>query len=269
MDRRGGTRSLAAVASCLALTAVACSPADVGAVSTVASTLITTSTTVAPTTTDAPSTTTTLPTTTSTSMPDTTTTTTTAADTTSTSEVVDLTVELTDEGIQAGATWVPFGSDDDDTTAALTAILGTPSDDTGWLNSLTDGWQQFGACPSPRVRGVSWGEGSDISLQVLFTDGDTDFWIGGVEHFFTFYYSDTSEPTRLITPEGIGVGSSLGQLKAAYDPAEIEIDEAFFDPAIGFWSYDIQSWTGLWGFATGQTDAHVITSLNGGRGCGE
>lgn len=195
-------------------------------------------------------------------------TTTTLAPTTTTT-LVDADVELTDEGIQAGPTWLPFGHDDDDVVAVLSSILGPPASDTGWLDSLTDGWEQFGVCPSPNVRGVSWGEGGAISLQILFTDGDTDFWTGGVEHFFTFYYSDSAEPHGLTTPEGIGVGSSLGDLKAVYDPAKIVIDEAFFDPAIGFWSYDLLDWTGLWGFATGQTDAHAITSVNGGRGCGE
>jgi len=178
-------------------------------------------------------------------------------------------VELTDEGIQAGPAWLPFGTDDDDTVDALTTALGPPLDDSGWLDSLSEGWELFGVCPQPQVRGVSWGEGGDVSLQVLFTDGDTDFWAGGVEHFFAFYYDDSSEPRGLATPEGIGVGSSLGDLKAAYDPAEIVIEEAFFDPSVGYWSYDINTWTGLWGFATGQTDAHVITSVNGGQGCGE
>lgn len=180
-----------------------------------------------------------------------------------------MTVQLTDEGIYVGSEWYPFGSDDDETVDALTGALGTPVEDTGWLDSLTDGWDRFGVCPSPEVRGVMWGEGDDVSLQLLFTTGDSDFWTGGVEHFFAFYYSDTSQPEGLTTPEGIGVGSSLGQLQDAYDPAMIQIEEAFFDPSLGAWSYDLQGWTGLWGFATGQTDAHVITSVNGGRGCGE
>ena len=73
----------------------------------------------------------------------------------------------------------------------------------------------------------------------------------------------------MLTTEGIGIGSTLGDLKGAYDPAKIEIEEAFFDPGQGFWSYDLQSWTGLWGFATGQGEADTINSINGGRGCGE
>lgn len=256
---------IAVLLGAMALVAGACSPADEGGGSTVTST-VNTSTSLQPTTTIAP--TTTVPATPTSTAAETTTTTLAPTSTTS-APVVVTTVELSDEGIQAGSAWLPFGSDDDDTVAALTTALGPPSDDSGWLDSLTDGWEHFGVCPSPRVRGVSWGEGGGVSLQVLFTDGDTDFWSGGVEHFYSFFYSGTSAPTGLTTPEGIGVGSSLGQLKAAYDPAKIEIDEAFFDPAVGFWSYDMQNWTGLWGYATGQSDAHVITSVNGGRGCGE
>lgn len=247
-----------------AVAVAACSPSDEGAGTTTTSVM--TSSTEAPTTTTTPpSTTTTLPPTTTT-LPPTTTTTETA---TTTSEFIPLPVELTDEGIQAGPTWLPFGSDDDDTVAALTAALGPPSEDSGWLDSLEEGWQLFGVCPQPEVRGVSWGEGGGVSLQVLFTDGDTDFWSGGVQHFFAFYYSGSSEPTGLTTPEGIGVGSTLGELKAAYDPADVVIEEAFFDPTAGYWAYDVNNWTGLWGFATGQADTDVITSINGGQGCGE
>ncbi|MGB7860607.1 MAG: hypothetical protein WBM90_08930 [Acidimicrobiia bacterium] len=188
---------------------------------------------------------------------------------TTTTAPVEVAVELTDEGIQVGATWVPFGSDDDDTVTTLTSALGAPSDDSGWLDSFAEGWDRFGVCPAPRVRGVSWGTGGNISLQVLFTDGDSDFWSGGVEHFYSYYYNDSSAPSGLTTPEGIGVGSSLAQLKSAYDPTKIQIEEAFFDPSLGFWSYDLQSWTGLWGFSTGQSDTDLITSVNAGRGCGE
>lgn len=249
------------LASVMALLLAACADGDAGTETTVPATLTTTSTeatttTTAPTTTTVAETTTTVPATT-----------TTAPATTTT--MVDDTVLLSDEGLQVGADWVPFGSDDDDTIAKLTAALGAPADDTGWLDSATDGWDMFGVCPGPNVRAVSWGTGGNTSFQVMFTDADTDFWTGGVEHLYSFYYYGSSTPDDLETTEGITVGSSLGQLKAAYDPAKIEIGEAFFDPAVGYWTYDIATWTGLWGYATGQTDAHVITSINGGQGCGE
>jgi hypothetical protein len=176
---------------------------------------------------------------------------------------------LTDEGIYAGSTWLYFGYDDDDVIATVTDVIGPPSEDSGWLDSVTEGWERFGVCPSPRVRGVNWGEGDDISLQLLFTDGDTDFWAGGVEHFYSYYYFGTSAPSTLATPEGIGIGSTLGDLRTVYSPSSITIEEAFFDPSEGFWTYDMRTWTGLWGYATGTADSDTITSINAGQGCGE
>ena len=195
------------------------------------------------------------------------TTTTVAPSTTTTGS--DTTVQLTDEGIYAGSTWVYFGYDDDDTVAAVSDVLGSPSEDSGWLDSLTDGWEQFGVCPSPRVRGVSWGEDGYVAFQLMFTDGDTDFRTGGVEHFYSFHHYDTSEPSGLTTPEGIGIGSTLGDLRSVYGSESIVIEEDFFDPSLGFWSYDQRDWTVLWGFATGTSEADTITSMNGGRACGE
>ena len=167
-------------------------------------------------------------------------------------------MELTDEGVQAGDTWVHFGFDDDDATTAISAILGTPTIDSGWVDSFS----AYGTCPGTLVRGVEWDD-----FIMLFTQADTDFWSGGVPHFFAYYY--TGEIPDLQTTEGIGIGSSVEMLEAAYGGPLFTMEEAFFDPSVGAWTYDRQAWTGLWGFATGQTAAHVVTSINGGRGCGE
>jgi len=102
---------------------------------------------------------------------------------------------------------------------------------------------------------------------MLFTQADTDFWSGGVPHFFAYYY--TALPPDLLTTEGVGIGSSVEALVAAYGGPLFTMDEAFFDPSLGFWTYDQESWTGLWGYSTGQSQAHAVTSINGGQGCGE
>lgn len=190
-----------------------------------------------------------------TSPPETTTTTVPATTTT----VAPATVELTNEGIQAGAQWVHFGYDDEAAIAAVTAVLGTPTHDSGWIDAFSS---PYGVCPAPVVRGVHWG-----GLVLLFTQANTDFWSPGVPHFYAFNYTDATP--ELFTPEGIGIGSSLEMLDAAYGGPDLVIDEAWFDPSAGFWSYRSAMWTGLWGFATGQTFAHVVTSINGGQGCGE
>lgn len=218
-----------------------------------------TSTTTVPVTLTTTSTTTTVPETTTTTLAETTTTT--VPETTTTMAAPDDgRIELTDEGIRAGAQWIQFGYDDDDAVTHITGILGAPSKDTGWISPFGD----YGVCYGTKMRAVEWG-----SFITLYTNGDTDFWSGGVEHFYAYYYTDVTNPRDLRTPEGIGIGSSLGQLRAAYDPSKLVIDEAFFDPTVGFWSYDMQTWTGMWGYATGQSDVHVITSINGGQGCGE
>ncbi|HEX6300270.1 MAG TPA: hypothetical protein VF148_07385 [Acidimicrobiia bacterium] len=248
--------SVLIVAGCSADEGVVDTSATLSTTMTSTTALLATSS-IAPTTTTTPPGPTTPPSPTATVAPSTTTT------------GADATVQLTDEGIYAGSTWVYFGYDDDDAVAAVSDVLGSPSEDSGWLDSLTDGWEQFGVCPSPRVRGVSWGEDGDVAFQLMFTDGDTDFWIGGVEHFYSFHHYDTSEPSGLTTPEGIGLGSTLGDLRSVYGSGSIVIEEDFFDPSLGYWAYDQHDWTGLWGSATGTSEADSITSINGGQGCGE
>lgn len=208
-----------------------------------------TTTTLSETTTSGgPETTTTLPPETTTSAPAPATTTTAAA----------LVVELSDEGIQAGATWVYFGFDDEDAIASVASVLGPADDDSGWIDSFSP----FGNCPGTVVRAVLWGD-----FVMLFTQADTDFWSGGVPHFFSYYSIGTSP--NLFTTEGVGVGSSVETLVAAYGGPLFTMGEAFFDASVGSWTYDQESWTGLWGYATGQSEADTVTSINGGQGCGE
>jgi hypothetical protein len=153
---------------------------------------------------------------------------------------------------------VYFGFDDDDAVAAVAAVLGTPTHDSGWVDAFSD----YGACPWPEVRGVHWND-----FIMLFTKAETDFWSEGVPHFFAYYF--TGPAPELLTIEAVGIGSSVGDLELAYGGPLYTMDESFFDPSVGFWTYDLQTWTGLWGYSTGQTPAHAVTSINGGRGCGE
>ncbi|MCL1600466.1 MAG: hypothetical protein M3112_02865 [Actinomycetia bacterium] len=216
----------------------------------------TSSTAAATTTTSVPeSTTTSTPETTTTSSPEDTTTTSAAVTTTT---AAGSTVELSDEGVQAGAEWVHFGYDDEDAIVAVAAVLGAPTHDSGWVDSFS----VYGTCPSPVVRGVHWND-----FVMLFTQSDTDFWVGGVPHFFAYYF--TNPDPDLVTTESIGIDSSVEELENAYGGPLYTMEESFFDPAVGYWTYDLQTWTGLWGYSTGQSPAHVVTSINGGSGCGE
>lgn len=238
----------------------------------IAATEPTTTTTETTTTTTAPTTTTTTTvaeTTTTTTAPATTTTdtetATTVAETTTTTTipvttttVPAATVELSWPGIQAGTTWVWLGMEEDEAIAAVTSVLGAPTDDSGWVDSFS----RYGTCPGSTVRGVHWGD-----FIMLFTKADTDFWIGGVPHFFAYYYAGTTP--LLTTTEGITIGSTLEELEAAYGGPELVIDENPFDPSAGFWKYRLSTWLGMSGATTGQTPTDTVLSINGGQGCGE
>jgi len=223
------------------------------------STVTETTTTVPETTTSGvleTTTTTTAPKTTTTAPPETTTTTLAPVTTTTPAAAV---VELSDEGIVAGTGWLSFGFNDEDAIVAVTAVLGAPTQDSGWIDAFSS---PYGVCPAPVVRGVHWDQ-----FVMLFTQAETDFWSGGVPHFYAYnYYGDAAD---LETTEGIAIGDTLAQLKAAYPGPKLEILENPFDPSAGFWIYDRQMWTSMSGSATGQADADTIDSINGGIGCGE
>lgn len=214
---------------------------------TTTTTVAETTTTIAETTTTVAETTTTVAETTTTTSPPETTTTTTA-----------LAVEINNQGIQAGDEWVYFGYDDEDAIAAVSTVLGAPDTDSGWVDSFS----VYGTCPGSVVRGVHWG-----SLTLLFTQADTDFWSGGVPHFFAYYYTNT--PPDLMTSEGLSLGMTLADLEAIYGGSDLVTGEADLVPGETFWSYKQASWTGLWGYAGGLDPTAPVSSINGGRGCGE
>jgi hypothetical protein len=216
----------------------------------------TTTTTVA-TTTTAEATTTTSPTTTTT-----TTTTATEATTTTTATTTVPPLELEADGIGA----VDFGAAPDVAIAYATAALGPPDRDTGWV----DFFSEFGTCPPPEVRGVQWGTsptGFSKAFTLLFTKAATSHRPAGGEHLFGYDYFGGN--VDLSTPEGLTVGSTLGDARSMYPT--IEIDESPWDPTDGVWGVDDDRTddSELFGYATGQADADLITSILGGVTCGE
>ena len=215
------------------------------ATTTVPTTTLPPSTTLPPTTTLPPSTT--LPPTT---VPDT---------TIPEPPIGELTLET--DGVGALVTFVSFGANDEGAIAAVTASLGPNTRDTGWIPSFSE----YGTCPGDEVRGVEWG-----SFVMLFTMADTAFETGGAPHFFSYYYTEPAQPD-FATPDMIEIGSTVAELKAAYDGPEFEFGEFEFEPSLGFWVYerDNDAQTLLWGGTTGLADSDLVTSINGGTGCGE
>lgn len=205
-----------------------------------ATTATTTATTLAATTTTAAPTTTSSTTSTSTS-------TTVAATTTSTIAPV--------RGLPLSAAGLGdalFDADADGVVDYVSSILGIPTTDSGWIDPTTTG----AACPGTEIRFVDW---KDLSL--FFTDDGTS-----VRHFASYTYGPafaaTIAPYGLATDAGVGVGSTVAQLRAAYPTANVFPEDGFNGPG-----FQIQD--GLYGFLTGTADTDTIMSFVGGFGCGE
>jgi hypothetical protein len=158
-----------------------------------------------------------------------------------------------------------FGAAPDDVVTKVSQALGRhPDEDSGFVESFS----VFGTCPGKMVRGVRWG-----GLTALFTDGATDFAPEGKRHFF--YYSDANFDTRgkqvpplgLKTSKGIGVGSTVASLKAAYGRGA----EVYSDEMSGGASFRVKVAPpgSLGGALTGMKDSDTVTAVGGGLGCGE
>jgi len=107
-------------------------------------------------------------------------------------------------------------------------------------------------------------------MWVLMTDGDTEWRNDGAPHFFAFLDSvfyDDRQSLGLLTAEGIGLGDTIEELRDAYgDRVEIAFD-ALIDGYL-FNIGDVEPGR-LWGGSTGDRSDDLITSIDGGQGCGE
>jgi hypothetical protein len=237
----------------LALAVCACSGNDATG-DTMTPLITTTTTTTLPPTTLRP---TTLPATTTTSTTSTTTSTTsttTSTSTTTTTTTIPRSVELVLR--QDGLGDASFGVDVEEVIDYIRSIVGAPTSDSGWA----DPFSAFGVCPGTEVRGVTWGD-----LLVLFSD--ESLVATGRRHFFSYTYGPafidgTPRPPAMRTPEGITVGSTVAELRAAYPEVVVTPGDEIFGP-----SFHVND--NLNGFLTGDTDADTVEAIIGGVGCGE
>ena len=186
-------------------------------------------------------------------------TTTTTVATTTTIDPAYYVLELRDDGLG----FADFGDDDDAVVAYVTDVLGSPANDTGWVNSF-----DFGVCPSPTARQVRWETPGRFEL--LFYTGGTDFAPDGTEHFGNYWYFGPDVSTfAVFTPEGVTVGNSVLDFQNAYGTAFV-VQESFI-PGLYFWHVDPVPSNNdyLGGFADGGAPGSVITSVGGGAACGE
>ena len=147
-----------------------------------------------------------------------------------------------------------MGADPDQVVSYLSAILGAPTNDTGWVTP-----ESFVACEGTTVRRVEWG-----ALGVMF--GDESDVTSGRTHLMSYSYGLVgqldAEPQGLLTAEGIGLGSSVDQLLTAYPTATIDEGDPAVDIPPSFYVSD--SWRGL--LSGPDSDDFVLVVL-AGPGC--
>ena len=201
-----------------------------------------------------------LETTTSTSVVGTTTstadTTTSSSSSTSTSSTTSTVAVV--EGLEMSADGLGdalFGAEADGVIEYVNGILGGPTNDTGWQDPVALG----APCPGTEIRFVEW---NDLSLMF----GNESPAASGFRHFASYTYgpplSGQMEPFGLTTAVGIGVGSTVRELKAAYPSVVVNPADEISSP-----SFFVEE--GLAGYLTGATNNDAIISFVGGYGCGE
>lgn len=147
-----------------------------------------------------------------------------------------------------------FCDDPDVVIDAVNGVLGPPDADSDWVEPMS-----ISACAGNEARRVTWG-----SLDLMF--GDESSIDGGRRHFFGFAYGDRDgfdvTPPGLSTDDGIGVGTTVEFLRAAYPDVQlIEGEPGVQDP-----TFYVNA--RLSGLLTDTTDDGAVTLIIGGDPCG-
>jgi len=134
-------------------------------------------------------------------------------------------VELDTDGLAL----VAFGTSMDDALPMLVGALGEPVDEIREQGDLPFGYGDLDST----VRRVDFG-----GLYVVFGDWRSPYRDDGVMHTLGWGASEaaTASGTPLWTPEGIGVGSSVAELRTALPSVDLTVDEGCTGPPWYFWS---------------------------------
>lgn len=164
-------------------------------------------------------------------------------------------VELLPDGLGVAS----FGAGAETVISTLTADLGPADEDSGW----TDSFSAFGTCPGEEVRVVTWGE-----LSVFLTDSTTA--VGpypdpGEPHFFSWLavHQPENPGYGFTTAQGVGPGSTIGDVRAAHGDAVEVLYEEPFDTWFLFIGDDYL------GSVADDDPGSVVESLAAGTLCGE
>ena len=146
----------------------------------------------------------------------------------------------------------PFGEVSDVVLTALTAALGDPDHDTGW--------HKDDMCEGSATRRVVWDD-----LELVFTKGANGLLPDSLT-FQQWHISGSSAMAiAMVTPEGIGVGSTVADLKRAYPDAKVTRARSSADD--GIYLTKPEGGPFIQGFTKDTSDKSPITSMWAGLAC--
>ena len=146
----------------------------------------------------------------------------------------------------------PFGEESDVVLTGLTAALGDPNHDTGW--------HKDDMCEGSATRRVVWDD-----LELVFTKGANGL-LPDTLTFQQWHISGSSAMAiAMVTPEGIGVGSTVADLKRAYPDAKVTRARSSADD--GIYLTKPEGGPFIQGFTKDTSDKSLITSMWAGLAC--
>ena len=157
-----------------------------------------------------------------------------------------------------------FGDPEDVVVGTMFDVYGQPTTDSGWVDAADS---PFGVCPGAtegaQVRGVRWGR-----FEMLFSDAQTQFADAGERHLISYMLSafasaDHPAPT---TREGIGLGSTWGQIRTTYgEAAELFPGDGMLPAQFRVLLDDGE----IYGSLSDDDDEALVQVISAGTGCGE
>ena len=123
---------------------------------------------------------------------------------------------------------------------------------------------EFGASPGTEVRALEWGD-----LMVIAGNPDSELVEPGTRHFYSYRYRlGRQGPEGLLTAEGIGIGSTVAALEAAYGDALVLFPN---ETTLGGPRYEVNPVPGsdilLSGIVSDVSPDGLVLWIDGGVGC--
>ena len=154
---------------------------------------------------------------------------------------------------------VAFGDPAEPALQTLRDAMGKANSVTRWLTMERSLW---GTCPGDLVRGAKWGD-----LWVIFSDESE---LSQERHVSSWMLGRAGVygRTQLRTAEGIGVGSTVAELRAAYgERLSLQAHELGANFAVAPAPDEDAGPRVLTGTASGDQDHHRVRTMRGGIPC--